>query len=115
LIGVPSGLPEWAPEAEADGADYIGAEPVYPTQSKATRPPEGSELIKRVKQVTSLPIVGIAGIGPGKAAPVIEAGADGVAVISAVLDAPDPVGVAKRLLEEVARAKRERSTALAEG
>lgn len=115
IIGVSAGLPEWAAKAEADGADYIGAGPVYATQSKATRPPEGPELIKRVKQVTSLPIVGIAGIGPGKAAPVIEAGADGVAVISAVLDAPDPVGVAKRLLEEVARAKRERSTALAEG
>ena len=95
IIGVSAGLPEWAAKAEADGADYIGAGPVYATQSKATRPPEGPELIARVRQVTSLPIVGIAGIGPGKAAPVIEAGADGVAVISAVLDAPDPVGVAK--------------------
>ena len=58
--------------------------------------------------MTALPIVGIAGIGPGKAAPVIAAGADGVAVISAVLDAPNPVEVATRLLAEVAQAKRER-------
>lgn len=108
IIGVSAGIPEWAVKAEADGADYIGAGPVYGTQSKLTRPPEGPELIARVRKVTTLPLVGIAGIGPGKAAPVISAGADGVAVISAVLNAPNPVDVARILLEEVARAKRER-------
>lgn len=108
IVGVSTHSPEEAIKAAADGADYIGVGPIYATQSKATRPPAGPELVARIRDVTPLPIVGIAGIGPGRAAPVIAAGADGVAVISAVLDAENPVEAAKSLLAEVARAKRER-------
>lgn len=106
ILGVSASFPELAVKAAVDGADYLGVGPIYATESKATRAPQGPELIERMRQVTTLPIVGIAGIGPGRAAPVIQAGADGVAVISAVLDAPDPVAVAKSLLEEVNHAKR---------
>ncbi len=101
--------PEEARRATADGADYLGVGPVYTSKTKMVRAPGGPELIARMREATKLPIVGIAGIGPGNAGPVIAAGADGVAVISAVLDAADPVEVARALLEEVARAKRGRA------
>ena len=101
IVGVSVGSPEEAVKAVADGADYLGVGPIYATQTKATRPPAGPQLVARVRAVTSLPIVGIAGIGPGRAAPVIAAGANGVAVISAVLHAPNPVEVAQALLDEV--------------
>lgn len=103
ILGVSTGSPEEAVKAAADGADYVGVGPIYPTKSKETRPPAGPSLVARVRAVTTLPIVGIAGIGPGRAAPVVAAGADGVAVISAVLDAPDPVEAATVLLAEVRR------------
>lgn len=108
IIGVSTGFPDQAVRAAQDGADYVGVGPIYATQTKATRPPAGPGLISRIREVTTLPIVGIAGISPGRAAPVIAAGADGVAVISAVLDAANPVEIATSLLEEVAQAKRER-------
>lgn len=108
IIGVSARTPEEARRATADGADYLGVGPVYTSKTKMVRAPGGPELIARMREATKLPIVGIAGIGPGNAGPVIAAGADGVAVISAVLDAPDPVEVARALLEEVARAKRGR-------
>lgn len=111
IIGVSAHLPEEAVRAAADGADYLGVGPIYATQTKSTRPPAGPQHIARIREVTALPIVGIAGIGPGRAAPVIAAGADGVAVISAVLDAESPVEAAMSLLEEVATAKRDRDKA----
>lgn len=111
IIGVSAHLPEEAVRAAADGADYLGVGPIYATQTKSTRPPAGPQHIARIREVTALPIVGIAGIGPGRAAPVIAAGADGVAVISAVLDAEGPVEAAMSLLEEVATAKRDRDKA----
>src|SRR5690606_6618970 len=90
IIGVSAGSPAEAAQAAADGADYIGVGPIYSTKTKATRPPAGPQLVARIREATSLPLVGISGIAPGRAAPVIAAGADGVAVISAVLEAREP-------------------------
>lgn len=109
IVGVSTGVPSEAVQAAEDGADYIGVGPIYATTTKATRPPAGPQLITRIRHATTLPMVGIAGITPGRAAPVIAAGADGVAVISAVLDDPNPALIAKTLLKEVADAKLERS------
>ena len=106
IIGGTCETPEEAVQAEAEGADYLGAGPVYATPSKADAgEPYGPAVIERVAAATSLPVVGIGGIVPGKAAPVIRAGAAGVSVISAVTGAADPLLATRALLHEVTQAK----------
>lgn len=89
-IGVSVNTPEEARRAELDGADYLGAGPAFPTATKATDLPVlGPEGIGRIKRAVRVPVVAIGGVGPGNAAELARAGADGVAVVSAVLGAPD--------------------------
>lgn len=93
--------------AEEAGADYIGTGPVYATPSKADAgEPYGPAVVTRVSGATRLPVVGIGGIGLGGAALVIEAGASGVAVISAVVGATSPRAAAQMILHEVLEAKK---------
>ncbi|NNB94886.1 thiamine phosphate synthase [Corallococcus exiguus] len=89
----------------AEEADYLGTGPLYPTQSKSDAGiPVGLAAIGRLKAL-QWPIIGIGGITLERVAPVIDAGACGVAVISAVLDAPVPALAARALLQEVRRAR----------
>jgi thiamine-phosphate pyrophosphorylase len=87
--------------------DYAGVGGVYATLSKAQdNPPIGPEGLARIAEVLhrrapNVPLVGIAGIDAGNAAAVIAAGADGVAVISALALAPDPAAAARALREVV--------------
>jgi thiamine-phosphate pyrophosphorylase len=83
--------------------DYVGSGGVYATLSKAQKNvPIGPQGLARIidalhRRVPQLPVVGIAGIDAGNAAAVIGAGADGVAVISALSLTPDPAGAARVL------------------
>jgi len=80
--------------AHRAGADYVGFGPIYATGSKHGLPdPLGPEAIGDAARV--LPVVGIGGITDRNAADVYAAGAHGVAVISGVWDAPDPVAAAR--------------------
>jgi thiamine-phosphate pyrophosphorylase len=89
-IGVSANTPEQARRAELEGADYVGAGPVFATASKETSLPVlGPEGVGRIKRAVGIPVVAIGGIGAGNAAAVAAAGADGIAVISAILGAPD--------------------------
>jgi thiamine-phosphate pyrophosphorylase len=103
-----------ASEAEAAPIaliDYVGSGGVYATLSKQQKnPPIGPEGLSRIIGVLrrraqesgkTLPVCGIAGIDAGNAAPVIAAGADGVAVISALSLAPDPTAAARALRQIV--------------
>ena len=66
--------------------DYIAVGPVYPTDTKALRyPVVGTDLITRARELTTKPLVAIGGISASNAADVMAAGADGIAVISAVM------------------------------
>jgi thiamine-phosphate pyrophosphorylase len=78
-------------EAAASGpADYVAIGPVFSTRSKANPDPVvGLEMVRRARAATARPLVAIGGITRASAREVIEAGADGVAVISDLLDAPD--------------------------
>lgn len=108
VIGATCETAAEAQAAAAAGADYIGTGPIYATPSKADAgAPYGPAVVARVRAATALPVVGIGGIGPGSAAPVIRAGACGVAVISGVVGAPDPGAAARELLREVWEAKGE--------
>jgi thiamine-phosphate pyrophosphorylase len=77
-------------DAERDGADLLVAGTIYASRSHTGIEPAGPSLLSSIARQVSLPLLGIGGIGPGNIGTVIEAGAWGAAVISAVLEADDP-------------------------
>lgn len=77
-------------EVPAHLVDYIAVGSVYPTGTKPDAVVTGLDLLRTVRSRTRLPIVAIGGITPANAAAVIEAGADGLAMISAVLEGDVP-------------------------
>ena len=90
LIGVSTHRPEQVTQATLDGADYLGYGPIFGTASKADHEPVvGIAGLKAVRGLTLLPIFAIGGIKPDAVEAIKAAGADGVAVISAVAGAPD--------------------------
>jgi thiamine-phosphate pyrophosphorylase len=107
IIGLSIKTAEEAAAAPLDLLDYAGVGGVYTTLSKTQKTaPIGTEGLSRVagalrNRVPRFPVVGIAGIDAGNAAAVIAAGADGVAVISALSLAPDPAAAARALREIV--------------
>jgi thiamine-phosphate diphosphorylase len=104
VLGVSIRGPEDIPAAEAAGADYLGVT-VWETATKPEAQPLGLEGLKSAADATDLPIVGIGGIDASNAREVIEAGAVGVAVISSVGGAADPVSATRALVEAVRTAK----------
>ncbi|OYR68112.1 thiamine phosphate synthase [Halorubrum ezzemoulense] len=93
VVGVSASTVEQAREAEAAGADYLGVGAVYGTDSKdvsGDRDGIGTERIAAVADAVDLPVIGIGGVDAGNAAPVVEAGATGVAALSAITAAEDP-------------------------
>lgn len=91
MLGVSVHSVEEARLAVQAGADYLGVGPIYPTRSKAdAHAVLGIEGIRELRAAgLAVPMVGIGGITADLAAPVLAAGADGVAVISAIAGAPD--------------------------
>lgn len=101
VVGVTGNTPEEALAALAAGADYIGVGPIFPTATKPdAQRPVGRERIRVVRKAApGLPIVAIGGIDHESAASVIDAGADYVAVVSAICRAGDPVAAMDGLLD----------------
>jgi thiamine-phosphate pyrophosphorylase len=96
-----------AEAAAAAGADYLGVGAVYATSSKDTDPESlevGLDRVRAIREAVDLPFVGIGGITVENAGDVVAAGADGVAVISAITRADDPAAATRRLNEAVANA-----------
>lgn len=107
IIGASAGTLEEAREAERDGADYVGLGPIYPTASKDDAGEAcGPNLIREVKAHLSIPVVAIGGISERNAAEALAAGADGVAVISAVVGQEDVTAAARRLKDIVVSCRR---------
>lgn len=78
--------------------DYLGVSPVFATPTKTdTQPPWGLDGLRRVRAQTSLPLVAIGGLHVGNAAAVAQAGADGLAVVSALCAADNPTQAAAEL------------------
>jgi thiamine-phosphate diphosphorylase len=86
--------------AAAAGADYL-AVTVFATATKPEAVPRGLAGVREISAATPLPVVGIGGIDAGNARQVLEAGAAGVAVISAVAAAPDPAVATRELVAAV--------------
>ena len=83
--------------AESEGADYIAVGSIYPTPSKETAKVIGLDGLRQIRQAVTLPLVAIGGITQDNAAEVMAAGADAVAVISAILQAESPEEAARQI------------------
>ena len=91
IIGISVESLEDAVRAEGEGADYIGVSPVFSTPTKRdTAPPLGLSGVRRIREAVGIPIVGIGGISSANGRDVIDAGAHGIAVVSAIVSADDP-------------------------
>jgi thiamine-phosphate pyrophosphorylase len=89
-----------------DLADYVAISPVFATKTKTdTSPAWGLEGLKRAREKTRLPIVGIGSMNKSNAESVIMSGADCIAVVSAIVSADDPRCAARELKEMVQNAK----------
>ncbi len=106
LLGVSTHDERQARRARDDGADYVAVGSMFPTGSKPGFQLVGPELLRRVRPDIAVPLVAIGGITVDNVAEVVRAGADAVAVISAVCAAPDPAVAARSFLEKI-RAARE--------
>jgi thiamine-phosphate pyrophosphorylase len=99
IIGISTHDIEQAKEAEEGGADYIGFGPMFGTATKETGySARGLEMLRRVRQVVSIPIVTIGGITEGNVKQVWQAGADSAAIISDILGVDDITDKVKRIL-----------------
>jgi thiamine-phosphate pyrophosphorylase len=90
-LGVPVGLSTHAPrEIDSADADYLGVGPVFATPTKPGRPAVGFELVNHAAAHATLPWFAIGGIDATNIGAVLDAGATRVAVVRAIVDAPDP-------------------------
>ena len=107
LIGISTHSPDQAKVAEAGGADYIGFGPIFQTSTKDAGPVQGIEKISAIKRIVSVPVIAIGGITLANVGEVVSAGADGAAVISSVLSAPDRKIAAIEMIREIRRNRRQ--------
>jgi len=104
IIGGSAATLEEARKCFEEGAEYVGFGPVFPTSSKDDAGPvSGIELLKQVVDTVPVPIIAIGGITPKNTQDVLQAGAKGIAVISAVCKAPNPKEATQKLLEALER------------
>ena len=90
LIGISTHNPYQVREATAGKPDYLGFGPIFKPGSKQGHDPVvGLEGLRAMRSLTSLPVFAIGGIQIGQVGEVMRAGANGVAIISAILKAPD--------------------------
>ena len=102
LIGASTHSMKEALEAERAGADFILFGPVYFTPSKAAHgKPQGLGRLKEVVEKISLPVYAIGGVKPENIAEVKRTGARGVALISAVMSAEEPLAASQEILRRL--------------
>ncbi len=107
IIGISAESLKDAVQAEKDGADYIGVSPIFATPTKTdTSPPLGPEGLREIRKSVKIPLVAIGGLNIKNAGEVIKNGADGVAVVSAIVAADDPEKAARELIKIVQQARR---------
>ncbi|MBX6750426.1 MAG: thiamine phosphate synthase [Micromonosporaceae bacterium] len=102
IIGGTAREPSRAAQLVAEGADYLGVGPAYATSTKDGLPePLGPAGVGAVARAVGVPVIAIGGITADRIPELTAAGAYGVAVVSAVSDAPDPALATRRLLAEL--------------
>jgi thiamine-phosphate pyrophosphorylase len=107
LIGISAESEADAVAAEKDGADYLGVSPIFATPTKTdAAAPLGLAGLQTIRRAVRLPLVGIGGLNRQNAAAVVRSGADGIAVVSAIVAAEDPEQAARELVRAVRSARR---------
>ncbi|HUJ78948.1 MAG TPA: thiamine phosphate synthase [Nitrospiria bacterium] len=104
LIGVSTHTLEDARRAIDEGADYIAVGPIFATSIKSDRTPVGCDAIRRVRALTSIPLVAIGGITPETIGETIRAGATSAAVISGLCGAAEVGAAVAAYLRSIAQA-----------
>jgi thiamine-phosphate pyrophosphorylase len=100
IIGGSAATLKEAQKCLADGADYVGFGPVFPTGSKDDAGPvSGTETLRQIVETIPLPIIAIGGIGLANTPAIMQAGAHGIAVISAICCQDDPRRATRGLYE----------------
>ena len=106
VIGLSVETPEQAEEAARLDPDYLGVSPIFSTPTKTDTTTEwGIEGLARLRKRSRHPLVAIGGINAGNAEAVLRAGADGIAVVSAICASPDPEAAARELRTIVDQAR----------
>jgi len=106
IIGVSAESVEGAVAAEREGADYIAVSPLHRTPTKTYAfPPLGIEGLRSIRTAVRTPLVVIGGLNRENAAEALQNGADGIAVVSAIVAAEDPEEAARDLREIITRAR----------
>lgn len=110
IIGISAESVADAITAEKEGADYLGISPVYSTPTKTdTALPLGLQGVSDIRAAVRLPLVGIGGIHENNIVDVIKAGADGAAVVSAIVSADSPYAAAQLLKQRIDSVIKERT------
>ncbi len=110
ILGVSVHNPSEAVEAAESGADYLFLGPLFETPSHPGVVARRAEFMEGVASRVDLPVVGIGGVTPERAAAVLASGAHGVAAIRGIWDAPSPPDAVQAYLDAVERAIREKGT-----
>jgi len=107
VVGLSVGTFEDLAAAESAEVDYLGIGPIFPTPTKTdAAPPWGLEGLRRAHAASQHVLVAIGGINVQNASEVVRAGADGVAVVSALCAAPDVQRAAEALRAKIEAARR---------
>ncbi|MCD6257873.1 thiamine phosphate synthase [Candidatus Aerophobetes bacterium] len=102
IIGISTHNLKEAKEAKLQGADYIGVGPIFPTSGKKDAgTPKGVKIITAIKNEVKIPVVAIGGISAENVQEVLKAGADGVAVISAIFSQKDVLKATRELYNKI--------------
>jgi thiamine-phosphate pyrophosphorylase len=101
IIGCSTNNVEEALRAQADGASYVSVGRLFPTDSKADTRPATLDTLRAVKQAVHISVAAIGGISEDNIDAVLAAGADLIAVIGAVVAAPDVREAARRLAQRI--------------
>ena len=100
ILGISASTVEEAVKAEEDGADYIGCGAVFPTSTKDDADSVDIEEFKKIKKAVSIPVIAIGGIKENNVKELKGSNADGIAVVSAIMDSDNPEKTSENLLNE---------------
>ena len=102
IVGLTADRPDEVDAAQEAPVDYLGSGPIYPTSTKdGVADAWGVDGFRDLRRRSRHPVVAIGGVTAETAAAAVRAGADGVAVVSAICAADDPERAARRLREAV--------------
>ena len=104
VVGLSTHSPEQVDAAAGLEVDYIGVGPVHATPTKPGRPAVGLDLVRYGAEHATVPFFAIGGITPENVAAVRQAGAERIAVVRALTEAPDPAQAARRLRQGISAA-----------